>query len=263
MKFVRQGCGEFTSERTLGPAVWPHHDLLFVHEGRIALEFTALGREVALTRHTGVLIWPQTPFRGRILTRQARASIQHFLVGGGASAPFDRLSGQRGGFSVQPVGPSVWVDACIRRLLDARDATTTEEAEIRRRARLALALAEGGFLGGGNAGVPARVPVEPLRTWARANLSRNLAVSDLARRANLSPSRFRDVFYKEHGITAGEFLRVVRCEEAQRLLAETERPLKEIAVALGFADAVVFHRAFKSRTGQTPGEYRRRHRIVG
>lgn len=263
MKFVRQACGEFNSERTLGPAVWPHHDLLFVHQGRIELEFTAAGRQVTLSRHTGVLIWPHTPFRGRILTPRARASIQHFLVSGGTPEPFDRLSGQRGGFSVQTVGPSAWVDACIRRLLDARDATVPEDVELRRRARLALALAEGGFLGSAGTAAPARVPAEPLRAWARANLARNLAVADLARQANLSPSRFREVFGSEHGVTAGEFLRVLRCEEAQRLLAETERPLKEIASALGFADAVVFHRAFKARTGQTPGAYRRRHRIVG
>jgi AraC-like DNA-binding protein len=263
MKFVRQACGEFKSERTLGPAVWPHHDLLFVHQGRIELEFTGLDRAVTLARHTGVLIWPHTPFRGRILTLRARASIQHFLVSGGAPAPFDRLSGQRGGFSVQTAGPNAWVETCVRRLLEARDATTPEDAELRRRARLALVLAEGGFLGGAGAAPPARVPVEPLRAWARAHLARNLAVADLARQADLSPSRFREVFWGEHGVTAGEFLRVLRCEEAQRLLAETERPLKEIASALGFADAVVFHRAFKARTGQTPGAYRRRNRIVG
>jgi AraC-like DNA-binding protein len=54
-----------------------------------------------------------------------------------------------------------------------------------------------------------------------------------------------------------------RSAEACRLLVETNLTLKTIAARLGYADVVAFHRAFKTRTGFTPGQYRQRYGIIG
>jgi AraC-like DNA-binding protein len=50
----------------------------------------------------------------------------------------------------------------------------------------------------------------------------------------------------------------VRRERAIELLCRTEKPVKQVAFAVGFADEKSFSRAFKEWTGHSPREYRRR-----
>jgi AraC-like DNA-binding protein len=49
----------------------------------------------------------------------------------------------------------------------------------------------------------------------------------------------------------------VRRERAIELLSRTERPVKAVARAVGYADEKAFSRAFKEWTGRSPGAYRR------
>lgn len=49
-----------------------------------------------------------------------------------------------------------------------------------------------------------------------------------------------------------------RRERAVELLCRTEKPVKQVALAVGFADEKAFARAFKGWTGATPRDYRRR-----
>ncbi|MGH1329435.1 MAG: helix-turn-helix domain-containing protein [Paracoccaceae bacterium] len=44
--------------------------------------------------------------------------------------------------------------------------------------------------------------------------------------------------------------------EARRMLADTQKPVKEIASELGFASAAYFTRAFHKQTGVTPSDFR-------
>jgi AraC-like DNA-binding protein len=50
----------------------------------------------------------------------------------------------------------------------------------------------------------------------------------------------------------------VRRERAVELLRRTEKPVKQVALAVGFADEKAFARAFKAWTGETPRDCRRR-----
>jgi AraC-like DNA-binding protein len=50
----------------------------------------------------------------------------------------------------------------------------------------------------------------------------------------------------------------VRRERAQALLVRTDHPVKQVALAVGFADEKAFARAFKGWTGETPHGFRRR-----
>lgn len=51
-----------------------------------------------------------------------------------------------------------------------------------------------------------------------------------------------------------------REEVARQLLAETERPLTEVAFLLGFSEPSAFHRAFRRWSGHTPAHFRSRSR---
>ena len=50
----------------------------------------------------------------------------------------------------------------------------------------------------------------------------------------------------------------VRHELAAEQLRRTERPIKQIALAVGFRNEKSFSRAFRAWSGLTPGAFRRR-----
>ena len=60
------------------------------------------------------------------------------------------------------------------------------------------------------------------------------------------------------GIAPAQELETSRIEEAKRLLALCERPIKGVALACGFAHANSFARAFRRSTGISPQSFRQR-----
>lgn len=60
----------------------------------------------------------------------------------------------------------------------------------------------------------------------------------------------------DEGVSVQRLRDEVRCQRALELLHRTSRPVKQIAQAVGFLDEKSFSRAFKSWTGQSPGEAR-------
>jgi AraC-like DNA-binding protein len=60
----------------------------------------------------------------------------------------------------------------------------------------------------------------------------------------------------ELGSPYSKIVNSTRMRLATRWLVTTEKPIKEIAVALGYGDASNFARAFRSQTGISPKEYR-------
>lgn len=53
-----------------------------------------------------------------------------------------------------------------------------------------------------------------------------------------------------------QLLDEIRLEQAKELLTQTELPVQEIAIRLGFSEPRSFHRSFKKWLGHTPGDYR-------
>jgi AraC-like DNA-binding protein len=83
-----------------------------------------------------------------------------------------------------------------------------------------------------------------------------LSVADMARRANLSPSRFGVVFRQHFGLSPHQYFLRLRIEHAQELLRTTDLPQRDIAAYCGFADVHHFSKAFKRITQLPPGAYR-------
>jgi AraC family transcriptional regulator len=93
-------------------------------------------------------------------------------------------------------------------------------------------------------------------TIIRRESHRNLAISDLARRVNLSPWHFGHLFAAETCSSPKQYMRRLKMNEAQKLLIESFLSVKEIAAELGFGDRSHFSRDFKRFCGQTPSEFR-------
>lgn len=63
------------------------------------------------------------------------------------------------------------------------------------------------------------------------------------------------------GYTFQELLQRKRFQKAVTFLTETELPVEEIAVAVGYENHSYFYRQFKSRYGMTPRKYRMEHKV--
>lgn len=94
-------------------------------------------------------------------------------------------------------------------------------------------------------------------SFLSVHVSEPLSVADMAKRANLSPSRFAAVFRQEFGTSPHQYFLGLRIEHAQELLRATDLPLQEVGAYCGFADVHHFAKAFKKIAGVTPGTFRR------
>lgn len=65
---------------------------------------------------------------------------------------------------------------------------------------------------------------------------------------------------KSTGYTFQELLMRKRFQKAVMFLVETELPVEEIAVNIGYENQSYFYRQFKKRYGMTPNEYRKNHK---
>lgn len=84
------------------------------------------------------------------------------------------------------------------------------------------------------------------------------AVADLAALCGISARHLHRQFQALTGKTVADYIEAARIEQAKRLLAARDRPIKAIAEACGFAHPNSFARAFRRSTGLTPLAFRQR-----
>lgn len=103
-----------------------------------------------------------------------------------------------------------------------------------------------------------RVRLRRVLDYIGANLEGDLGIEHLASVACLSRFHFARAFKAAVGRTPHQYVSTRRLEHSKALLARSDRPLADIALALDFSCQANFTRAFTRATGQTPGRYRRR-----
>jgi AraC-like DNA-binding protein len=84
-----------------------------------------------------------------------------------------------------------------------------------------------------------------------------LTVGDHARRLGLTEAALRDEVQRATGSTPKEYVLRARLSRAKRLLSTTDRPVQEVAQAVGYDDPAYFTRLFTKRVGAAPTEFRR------
>ena len=95
-----------------------------------------------------------------------------------------------------------------------------------------------------------------VRQYILENLHRQFSVDELAVRFNCSRSHFSKRFKKECGVPPHEFILELKMRWAVRLLQNTGKSIKEIAVECGFEDSSYFAKSFRLFYGRSPREYR-------
>ena len=88
------------------------------------------------------------------------------------------------------------------------------------------------------------------------DVSRDISISLLAERSDMSEVYFRKLFKSVTGISPAKFMIDKRVSRSKELLREEYLSLSEIADRCGFSTLSYFCRVFKDSTGMTPGEFR-------
>lgn len=91
-----------------------------------------------------------------------------------------------------------------------------------------------------------------------ADLSADLSAGAVASSLDVSLGYLSTVFKKEVGKTLSEYVRERRMEYAEYLLLNTDLQVQSVAQSIGIIDLNYFTRLFKSHTGMTPTEFRRK-----
>lgn len=98
--------------------------------------------------------------------------------------------------------------------------------------------------------------------YIEKNYHRGVTLEDVADYVNLSTSYLSKIFKKELNINISKYITSRRIERAKELLANTDMPVLNIAVDLGYNESNYFSKVFKKVEGMTPSEYRNKKRVL-
>ena len=110
-----------------------------------------------------------------------------------------------------------------------------------------------------NAPKPEKTVREVMR-YVAENLDVPFTAEDVCAAVFYSPSYVRREFKRVTGESLFAYVDKVRIEKAKKLLAESDKSVKEIACAVGFPDQNYFSVAFKRNVGVPPSDYRKAYR---
>ncbi len=102
-----------------------------------------------------------------------------------------------------------------------------------------------------------REPIREVQEAIEAEPGGGHSVTQLARRAAMSPRHFTRVFTDQVGEAPAAYVERVRTEAARRQLEETDDTVVTIAARCGFGSAETMRRNFIRRIGVPPDQYRR------
>jgi AraC-like DNA-binding protein/ligand-binding sensor protein len=98
--------------------------------------------------------------------------------------------------------------------------------------------------------------VEAITKYAEENYAKKITLKEAAREVFISSSYLSKIIREKTGGGFRDLVNKARIAEAQRLLAQSDMSIGEIAYAVGFEDHSYFTKVFLHHTGLTPTGYR-------
>lgn len=89
------------------------------------------------------------------------------------------------------------------------------------------------------------------------NIRRGISLDEVAEYSNMSSCYFSKLFKRMTGENFIAYVTNSKLELAKQMLTETDMPVTNVAYELSYNETNYFSKAFKKKTGMTPGEYRR------
>jgi AraC-like DNA-binding protein len=110
--------------------------------------------------------------------------------------------------------------------------------------------------GAGEAPPLGKLDVALVHDYIQAQKGRSPSVTELATLFNMSRRNLLRCFRRSTSMTVADYITQVQLAKAKRLLATTDRLVKQIAVESGFKSPSHFAAAFERNVGLTPTKYR-------
>jgi len=104
--------------------------------------------------------------------------------------------------------------------------------------------------------------IDLLLDHVQNNLSTAFKLEELALYTNLSISQFSSLFKSRTGYPPIEYVNHLKIQKACQQLLLTDYPVKQIGLNLGIDDPYYFSRLFSKVMGISPGNYRRKNKVV-
>jgi len=100
--------------------------------------------------------------------------------------------------------------------------------------------------------------LKPALEYIQNNCSESITLNKMASLCNISPSYFSKLFKREVRENFSNYVNKVRIKKAKELLQNSDIPVINISIDLGFEDCGYFIKVFKNIEGVTPAMYRKR-----
>lgn len=252
LKPILHGIGGYVAGGIIGPAKWPHYDLIVVQEGSV--DFTLRSRVISCRKGDALLIPPQTEFRARAGSEGCVIWVQHFTTARPPLAvPVSLPSRPRRWSFTQ----GEWLRELMKRISAGQSTANGNVSPAMVPLMLSLLLQELQLKPKPVSEDAGSIAVRKTATWLKAQTFPLPSLKEIADYAGWSTSHLRNSFRASTGRSIGTLLRELQMDEASRLLQETALPIKAISARVGYSDVVAFHRAFRRHKAMTPANFRR------
>ncbi len=103
--------------------------------------------------------------------------------------------------------------------------------------------------------------IDYIKSYIDSNYNEDIKLEDLSSMAYMNKFHLISEFKQSYRITPIEYLILKRVEVAKNLLISTNHTMEEISAIVGFNSQSYFNQVFKKKVGQTPSQFRRKHRL--
>lgn len=266
MKLHRCSYGEFSQNQIIGPITWPFFDLLVIHQGQVEINIDNKA-QYKLACGEALLIFPNTYFAGKVLSKTSLASVQHFsLKSSGNDLSLLHLSSldqQSHGAKYFPID-SLLIADIERSLAYNKTLLPVDYVEKMQTNLLHLIL---GQLAYQKHDVLSdskyKKQLNQIVDSFIVSPDKSINIEDMAAEIHLSTSHFRSEFFKCYDEPPQRYLLRLKMKVACQLLTQGQLPIKSISATLGYESTSYFYRHFKKIMKTTPLQHRRKKQVIG